>query len=77
MYQVDLSEALGSLLLAQGPVLLQLLQLWGVLAALHSSGGPTEKVEWDQEPPPTSGRLHVRGCGWQRPHQIEVLRDFQ
>lgn len=45
----SLRDALGSLLLAQGPVLLQLLQLWGVLAALHSSGGPTEKVEWDQE----------------------------
>ncbi|CAE7782430.1 FEA2 [Symbiodinium sp. CCMP2592] len=46
----SLFDALGPLLLAQGPVLLQLLQLWGVLAALQdSSGGRTEKVEWDQE----------------------------
>ena len=50
----DLSEALGPLLLAQGPVLLQLLQLWGVLAALQDSGAArTEEVEWDQEPHPS------------------------
>ncbi|CAE7857183.1 RLK7 [Symbiodinium microadriaticum] len=46
----SLREALGPLLLAQGPVLLQLLQLWGVLAALQDSGAArTEEVEWDQE----------------------------
>ncbi|CAE7599876.1 inlA [Symbiodinium sp. CCMP2456] len=42
--------ALWPLLLAQGPVLLQFLQLWGVLVALSKkSTGETTAQTWDQE----------------------------
>jgi len=42
-------EALWPLLLAQGPVLLQFLQLWGVLVALSKkSTGETTAQTWDQ-----------------------------
>eukprot|EP00439_Symbiodinium_sp_Y106_P028524 s4933_g3.t1 len=40
--------ALFPLLLAQGPVLLQFLQLWGVLVALSKKTGETTQT-WDQE----------------------------
>ena len=42
-------EALFPLLLAQGPVLLQFLQLWGVLVALSKKTGETTQT-WDQAP---------------------------
>ncbi|CAE7398888.1 unnamed protein product, partial [Symbiodinium sp. CCMP2456] len=42
--------ALWALLLAQGPVLLQFLQLWGLLVALSKkSTGETTSQTWDQE----------------------------
>ncbi|CAE7718680.1 SIK1 [Symbiodinium sp. CCMP2456] len=43
---------LSQLLLAQGPVLLQLCQLWGVLVALSQttqSSGPAAEGQWEQE----------------------------